>query len=58
MLTRFRKHGLCWLAALLLIALSAPLILLAPENWYGLTLLNIGVSPELADVALRGLDPP
>jgi len=58
MLAKFRKSGLGWLVALLLIALSAALILLAPETWHGLTLLTIGVSPELADVALRGLDSP
>lgn len=58
MLAGIKKPGFCWLLALLLIALGAALILLPPETWHGLALLNIGVSPELADAAMRGLDSP
>ena len=53
-----KKPALRRFVALLLVVLGAALMFLAPETWAGLALLAIGVSVELAGIALRNRDSP
>lgn len=41
---------------MLLIVLGATLMFLAPETWAGLALLGVGISLELAGIALHHRD--
>ena len=42
--------------AVLLVAIGAVMMILAPETWAGLALLAIGVALEAAGIALRHRD--
>ncbi|MFA5123754.1 hypothetical protein [Zavarzinia sp.] len=53
-----RKTAIRRPIALALVVFGAVLMFLAPETWAGLALLAIGVSLEVAGIALRHRDSP
>ena len=52
-LAKLKNKAISRSLALLLVALGAALMFLAPETWAGLVLLVIGISLELIGIALR-----